>query len=167
MPYRVDVIQIHIWWHQQELTQSHAESISQNDSNKDGKTRMSSPTNGTAKKHILHSYLQYHDWILLNSMTLLPTDLGWKVNSEGSFSPVFSTEPVAPEELLKMTVCNCKKNCSTTRCSCRSMGIKCIVACGTCNGSNCSNSTKEDQNEIKWYCSINCNFKVILFIMHL
>ena len=88
-----------------------------------------SPTDGAAKEHILHSYLQYHDWILLNSLTLPQTDFWWKENSEGSFSLVFSTEAVAPEELLKMTVCNCKKNCSTTRCSCRSMSIKCIVAC--------------------------------------
>ena len=65
------------------------------------------PTEGAARQHILRSYLQYHDWALLNSMTLSSTKFGWKLVDD-FYSPVFTDDPIAPPELLKITVCNCK-----------------------------------------------------------
>ena len=64
------------------------------------------PTNGAATQHILRAYLQYHDWLLLGSMTLPPTEFGWKVDATGQFSPIMTTEDIAPPELLKLTSCN-------------------------------------------------------------
>ena len=74
-------------------------------------------------------------------MTLPPTEFGWAVEN-GVYTPVGMEDPVAPEQLLKLTVCNCtsKSNCSSMRCSCKRMGMKCIQACGNCTGTTCENS---------------------------
>ena len=77
-------------------------------------------------------------------MTLPPTEFGWKLGESGRFSPIMTTVPIAPPELSKMTACNCKKDCTTLKCSCKRIGVKCITACGTCNGKNCSNIEFEE-----------------------
>ena len=96
------------------------------------------PIDGAEKKHVLRSYLQFHDWLILGSMTLPPAQFGWKLDESGRFSPFMTTVPIAPPELLKMTACNCKKDCTTLKCSCKRIGVKGITACGTFNGKNCS-----------------------------
>lgn len=97
------------------------------------------PTEGAVRQHTLRAFLQYHDWILLGSMTLSPCDYGWKIK-DGKYTPILTEEEVAPPELLKLTICNCKKGCKTSRCSCKSMGLKCIPACGECHGQGCEKS---------------------------
>ena len=79
-------------------------------------------------------------------MTLPATEFGWTVDSDGKFCAVMNTVPVAPDELLKLTACNCKKDCSTMRCSCKNLGVKCIAACWTCHGISCSNAEAENEN---------------------
>ncbi len=69
------------------------------------------PTEGAAAQHSLHAYLQTRDWILLESMSLNPSSYGWIVGSQG-YEPVSTLQPVAPEELLEFTSCNCKGYCS-------------------------------------------------------
>lgn len=54
-------------------------------------------------------------------------------------NPIKTTDPPAPQELLKMIFCNCKKGCGAT-CGCRRVGLFCNVTCGTCGGDNCQNS---------------------------
>ena len=44
-------------------------------------------------------------WILLQSMSLNPTDYEWTLGVHG-YEPVPTLDPVAPEELLKSTICN-------------------------------------------------------------
>lgn len=105
------------------------------------------PTSDAATQHVLRAYLQYHDWLLLGSMTLPPIEFGWKLDSNGKYCPITTLGPVAPQELLKLTACNCKKDCSTKQCSCRSLGVKCFAACGTCNGRSCTNADIEDKEE--------------------
>ena len=97
------------------------------------------PTEGAAIQHTLRAFLQYYDWVLLGSMTLPPCEYGWDIKN-GKHSPILTTEPVAPPQLLKLTICNCKQGCKTSRCSCKSMGLKCIPACGGCHGQGCENS---------------------------
>ena len=69
-----------------------------------------------------------------------PTDHGWEKGKDGELYPVTvpKSVPLAPEELLKLIKCNCKKYlpCSTQRCGCRSTGIVCTVFCA-CQGENC------------------------------
>ena len=105
------------------------------------------PTDGAATQHTLRAYLQYRDWLLLGSMTVPPTDFGWFVDSSGKFAPVTTIDTIAPPELLKLTACDCKKGCKAQRCSCRSMGVKCIAACSTCNGRTCTNIEDDHDSE--------------------
>ena len=72
-------------------------------------------------------------------MTLPPTEYGWTMDSAGKFTPIMTNDPIAPPELLKLTACNCKKQCNTMQYSCKRMGVYCIDACGICHGSNCQN----------------------------
>lgn len=97
------------------------------------------PSSGAATQHILRAYLQYRDWLLLESMSIPPTDFGWRLDAEGQYIPIMTADEIGPPELLKLTACNCKKGCSK-QCSCRKMGVHCISACGTCAGKNCSNT---------------------------
>ena len=106
------------------------------------------PTDGAATQHILRAYLQYHDWLLLGSMTLPPIEFGGMTDSNGMYAPVTTNDPIAPPELLKLTACNCKKDCRSLQCSCRSIGVKCIVACGNCNGRKCTNCEIENDQDI-------------------
>ena len=76
-------------------------------------------------------------------MSLNPLDYGWENDENGTFSPIGTLYDIAPEQLLKLTVCNCTatSNCGSTKCSCRNLGMKCIPACGHCSGSECSNAS--------------------------
>ena len=104
------------------------------------------PSAGAVKQHILRAYLQYHDWVFLESMTLQPAEYGWYIK-DGKYTPTLTEDPVAPPELLKLTICNCKKGCNSSRCSCRNVGLKCIPACRFCNGEGCSNSEEIGDDE--------------------
>ena len=64
-------------------------------------------TEGAAAHHSLHVYLQTRDWMLLQSMSLEPSGYGWMVGILG-YEPVPTLEPMAPEELLEFTSCNCR-----------------------------------------------------------
>ena len=55
------------------------------------------PTDGSVEQHILRAHLQYHDWLLLNSMTLPPTEYGWKLNAENCFEPIATTCEIVPQ----------------------------------------------------------------------
>ncbi|KAF3851192.1 hypothetical protein F7725_012964 [Dissostichus mawsoni] len=96
------------------------------------------PTEGAAAQHSLRAYLQTQDWILLQSMSLNPSDYGWTLGVHG-YEPVPTLDPMAPEELLQFTSCNCNGDCSNRRCSCKRNGVKCISACGVCKGISCNN----------------------------
>ncbi|KAK1893893.1 Chromosome-associated kinesin KIF4 [Dissostichus eleginoides] len=72
------------------------------------------------------------------SMSLNPSDYGWTLGIHG-YEPVPTLDPVAPEELLQFTSCNCNGDCSNRRCSCKRNGVKCISACGVCKGISCKN----------------------------
>lgn len=81
-------------------------------------------------------YLQTQIW--LGNKNIHPTDWGWVMN-DGLLNPLKSVDPPAPQELLKMIFCNCKKGCGAS-CGCRKVGLFCNSTCGTCSGDNCQNS---------------------------
>ncbi|KAJ8401136.1 hypothetical protein AAFF_G00387180 [Aldrovandia affinis] len=60
------------------------------------------PTEGAATQHSLRADLQTQDWMLLQSMSLDPSDYGWMVGVHG-YEPVPTLDPMAPEELLRFT----------------------------------------------------------------
>lgn len=96
------------------------------------------PTEGAAAQHSLRAYLQTRDWILLQNMSLDPSEYGWALGVRG-YEPVPTVDPMAPDELLQFTSCNCSGDCSNRRCSCKKNGVKCISACGSCKGITCKN----------------------------
>ena len=104
------------------------------------------PSEGAATQHVLRAYLQYRDWQKLESMTLPPTEFGWFLDSNGTFAPVITHEEIAPTELLNLTACKCKTGCKSNKCGCRKLGMKCIPACGTCHGTDCTNADIENED---------------------
>ena len=91
----------------------------------------------------------------IDSLIKLDCDLsthlwGW-TKDDAVLSPTMTDLPPAPEDLLKIILCNCLTNCQNARCSCIKHGIKCSVACGHCHGSACSNAgsfiVDEDEDE--------------------
>ena len=98
------------------------------------------PTEGAAKQHSLRAYCQLWDWISLESMHLDPLKYGWRLSEENKFEPIPSLEPIAPQELLESNHCNCHTNCNNLGCSCKKNGLRCISACGICQGTSCQNS---------------------------
>ena len=104
------------------------------------------PSEGAATQHVLRAYLQYRDWQKLESMTLPPTEFGWFLDSNGAFAPVTTHEEIAPTELLNLTACKCRAGCKSNKCGCRKLGIKCIPACGTCHGTDCTNADVDNED---------------------
>lgn len=68
---------------------------------------------------------------------------GWKKDKNGLI-PVTTVEPPAPDSLLKLISCKCKKSCHKA-CGCRKAGLKCSVVCTNCGGS-CDNSQSPSQD---------------------
>ena len=60
------------------------------------------PTEAAAAQHSLRAYLQTRDLILLQSMSLDPSDYGWTLGVHG-YEPVLTVDPMDPEELLQLT----------------------------------------------------------------
>lgn len=54
----------------------------------------------------------------------------------------------APESLLKLIFCNCKKSC-TSSCGCKKAGLTCATICGYCHGTSCFKSNPAIQMEKK------------------
>ena len=96
------------------------------------------PTDGAAAQHSLRAYLQTRDWMVLQSMS------GWTIGVHG-YEPAPTLHPMAPEELLRFTSCNCNGDCSNRRCSCKKNGVQCISACGSCKGISCKNGLHDDE----------------------
>ena len=67
-----------------------------------------------------------------------PTDWGWQLERNTLF-PIPINGEVAPAHMLSVVRCTCKSNCSSSMCSCRKHGLKCVSACGNCHGSECTN----------------------------
>lgn len=66
-----------------------------------------------------------------------PLDWGWMRSAQGPI-PQLMTKPPAPQALLNMISCTCKKGC-TNNCGCRKAGLKCSAVCNHCSGQSCEN----------------------------
>uniref|UniRef100_A0ABD2W6K5 Tesmin/TSO1-like CXC domain-containing protein n=2 Tax=Trichogramma kaykai TaxID=54128 RepID=A0ABD2W6K5_9HYME len=53
--------------------------------------------------------------------------------------PIMNESPVAPTNLITQVHCNCKSDCSTSRCTCVKSGLRCSLICKNCNGQSCNN----------------------------
>ena len=53
--------------------------------------------------------------------------------------PVVKDKAAAPDKILKLLSCGCKKGCSDRTCVCVKAGLLCSILCSGCNGRNCTN----------------------------
>ena len=58
-----------------------------------------------------------------------PCGHGWKVDKDGQLSIQWITGLPAPEKVLNLLSCRCRKSCNGTACTCRSNGLKCTKMC--------------------------------------
>ena len=105
------------------------------------------PTSSAARYHSYRVYFQVQEWAHLGGESdLLPEDWGWELR-QNQLVPVATDIGPAPEDLLNIIRCNCRKDCSSGKCSCRKHGLTCTAACGECRGTSCLNSVQfEDSN---------------------
>ena len=100
------------------------------------------PTERAGFYHSLRVHLQVMQWATLNTSVMEATDWGWKLEGKMLMPIPTDLEP-APEDLLKVIRCNCKRTsvnqCVTNMCTCRKNGLHCISACGGCHGESCGN----------------------------
>lgn len=109
------------------------------------------PTSEAAHQHLLRVYLQVQLWI---GNKLQPTDWGWKYDTTKEngvtkmvLKPVPSTKAFAPDDLLYLLSCTCKKQCKEY-CRCRKSGVKCSPTCKNCNGLSCLNSPTLEEETV-------------------
>lgn len=92
------------------------------------------PTTEAAQHHALRVYHQVQKWIGLEKD---PSDYGWAFGEKG-LMPIRMLADPAPQSLLRMLSCKCKKGC-TGACTCLKAGLKCSILCTFCKGKTCMN----------------------------
>ena len=106
------------------------------------------PTIAATTEHILRAYIQYHNWVMLDTTSLDPLEYGWELTNEGNFTPISTKAAIAPSAIQNLICCNCSVDVEQpcgNRCSCRKYGFKCLAACGRCHGESCTNvAEKQD-----------------------
>jgi hypothetical protein len=107
------------------------------------------PTKDAARYHAFRTYHQVQKWYGIKKN---PEDWGWRYGTNG-LTPIKTTEKAAPQTLLNVISCHCRKGCSKA-CSCRKAGLQCSVVCGFCSGQSCKNAVEiridneDDDDEI-------------------
>ena len=78
-------------------------------------------------------------------------DNGWEETSPGIVSATTCLSPPAPNAVLALTKCSCKKSrCTpTSQCSCASSGLLCsgLCKCAECENSSSRYSADSDQSD--------------------
>lgn len=95
------------------------------------------PTEAAARQHSLRVFHQIQQWLWLGTEKN-PELLGWKIEKIG-LKPITILRSPAPDKLLQLISCKCKKDCEGN-CGCRRAGLYCKL-CETCEGT-CSNVEK-------------------------
>ena len=71
-----------------------------------------------------------------------PLEWDWELK-ENMLIPKPSTLEIAPPELSRIIRCGCSMNterpCSPSTCSCRKLGLPCMLSCRSCHGEECLN----------------------------
>ena len=97
------------------------------------------PTTSAALQHAKRTYLQVQNWL---GRELEPLRNGFELLEDGTLAPNYGVTSVAPEALLKIISCRCRKDCGSKACSCQKAGMPCSDCCGC--GEGCSNRNVED-----------------------
>ena len=105
------------------------------------------PTTGSLKLHVQRAQYMAMVWRkAAESHPSLPSPVGygWQLLSdENTYVPVRCLNPPAPEALMNLLKCGCKKGCMG-RCTCRNNSIPCTEVCG-CVGYTCNNKANTSE----------------------
>ena len=75
--------------------------------------------------------------IALQDPQLDPLQNGYHKESDGQLKPTMTDALPAPKAIIEMVSCQCKRDCSSARCSCRTNNLACTNLCQC--GSECKN----------------------------
>ena len=92
------------------------------------------------KQHILRTHVQARVWGQVAHPQQVPLDPlqngNHKDHDDGQLNPTTTDVPPAPKAIIEMVRCQCKGNCTSNRCSCKSNNLPCTdLMCNT----NCEN----------------------------
>ena len=85
------------------------------------------PTTPAALQHAKRTYLQVQNWL---GRELDPLTNGYILLTDGTLAPNYGIKSVAPESLLKIISCQCKKDCASKSCSCTKLVCLAQVSVG-------------------------------------
>ena len=89
------------------------------------------PTSDSFIQHLKRANYQVLVWrksLVGNQDLPEPQCSGWK-EEDGVLCPILMTSNPAPESIIKLTTCNCKKSLCRSTCSCANNGLCCTEAC--------------------------------------
>lgn len=106
------------------------------------------PTLAALRKHVLRVHIQAKVWgqasIALQDPQLDPLQNGYHKESDGRLKPTMTDALPAPKTIIEMVSCQCKTDCSSVRCSCRTNNLSCTDLCKC--GSECQNDEDTQNN---------------------
>jgi len=106
------------------------------------------PTIGALKQHILRVHIQARVWgqaaIAHQDAQLDPLENGYFKDADGRLRPTTTDVLPAPKAIVEMVRCQCKADCSSARCSCRTKNLTCTDLCQC--GSQCQNDEDSQNN---------------------
>ena len=109
------------------------------------------PCRDALQLHIRRANFQAAVWrMALQATPKLPSPHGhgWVVKDGASGSDInieWTTQLPAPEQLLELISCRCKRGCQSRQCSCLANGLLCTDACQC---SDCTNSKDADEDSL-------------------
>ena len=77
-----------------------------------------------------------------------PDGHGWYFADDAELEIKWMDCNPAPDEILEVVICDCKKKCVQTSCSCMQLGFSCTDACSLVN---CSNTSDDMRSRISSY----------------
>jgi hypothetical protein len=63
------------------------------------------PTTASSTEYVLRAYLQYHNWVMLDTSSRDPLDYGWELTSVFQLKPTYTKAEIASEVFLNLICC--------------------------------------------------------------
>jgi len=88
-------------------------------------------TLGALRQHVLRVHIQARVWgqasIALQDPQLDPLQNGYHKEFDGQLKPTMTDTLPAPKAVIEMVRCQCKTDCSSARCSCRTRTYPALI----------------------------------------
>ena len=103
------------------------------------------PTSAAFKQAILRAHYQGIAWYN-DTIAHPPERYGWTLEEHG-WTPIMTTQLLAPESVLQLVKCGSKTKCQSQRCSCQRVRLACTDICCCSDEENpCENVLKDTDN---------------------